>query len=120
MFHCDNPRLHIARLIQEKIEELRWKLLKHPPNNPDLAQSDYHLLGSLRLHLGGMRFAADADVELKVHKWLSQQSTDILQKFNSNFMSSNPTILPYELIHSRNRGTVDHNVHLPAQGVASL
>ncbi|GBO04964.1 hypothetical protein AVEN_169708-1 [Araneus ventricosus] len=32
---------------------------------------------------------------------------------NSNFTCGDPTILPYELIHSRNRGTVSHNVRLP-------
>ncbi|GBM94596.1 hypothetical protein AVEN_263548-1 [Araneus ventricosus] len=33
--------------------------------------------------------------------------------FNSNFTCGDPTILPYELIHSRNRGTVGHKVRLP-------
>ncbi|GBM79541.1 hypothetical protein AVEN_64495-1 [Araneus ventricosus] len=32
---------------------------------------------------------------------------------NSNFVCGHPTILHYELIHSRNRGTVDHKMHLP-------
>ncbi|GBM05150.1 hypothetical protein AVEN_197712-1 [Araneus ventricosus] len=32
------------------------------------------------------------------------------RQFNSNFTCGEPTILPYELIHSRNRGTVGHNV----------
>ncbi|GBN65955.1 hypothetical protein AVEN_79857-1 [Araneus ventricosus] len=35
------------------------------------------------------------------------------RQFNSNFACGDPTILPYELIHSRNRATVGHNVHLP-------
>ncbi|GBN77757.1 hypothetical protein AVEN_69537-1 [Araneus ventricosus] len=35
------------------------------------------------------------------------------RQFNSNFTCGDPTILPYELIHSRNRGTVVHNVRLP-------
>ncbi|GBL77109.1 hypothetical protein AVEN_12751-1 [Araneus ventricosus] len=35
------------------------------------------------------------------------------RQFNSNFTCGDPTILPYELIHSRNRGTVGHNVRLP-------
>ncbi|GBN99151.1 hypothetical protein AVEN_106586-1 [Araneus ventricosus] len=34
-------------------------------------------------------------------------------QFNSNFTCGDPTILPYELIHSRNRGTVGLNVRLP-------
>ncbi|GBM45903.1 hypothetical protein AVEN_211969-1 [Araneus ventricosus] len=35
------------------------------------------------------------------------------RQFHSNFTCGDPTILPYELIHSRNRGTVGHNVRLP-------
>ncbi|GBM61253.1 hypothetical protein AVEN_30556-1 [Araneus ventricosus] len=35
------------------------------------------------------------------------------RQFNSNFTCADPMILPYELIHSRNRGTVGHSVHLP-------
>ncbi|GBM13419.1 hypothetical protein AVEN_54424-1 [Araneus ventricosus] len=34
------------------------------------------------------------------------------RQFNSNFTCADPTILPYELIHSRNRGIVGHNVRL--------
>ncbi|GBO34436.1 hypothetical protein AVEN_22846-1, partial [Araneus ventricosus] len=39
-------------------------------------------------------------------------SFDYLQ-FNSNFTCGDPTIQPYELIHSRSRGTIGHNVRLP-------
>ncbi|GBM64831.1 hypothetical protein AVEN_197050-1 [Araneus ventricosus] len=35
------------------------------------------------------------------------------RQFNSNFTCGDPTILPCELIHSRNRGTVGHNGRLP-------
>ncbi|GBN99889.1 hypothetical protein AVEN_96587-1 [Araneus ventricosus] len=35
------------------------------------------------------------------------------RQFNSNLTCDDPTILPYELIHSRNRGTVGHKVRLP-------
>ncbi|GBM14089.1 hypothetical protein AVEN_100952-1, partial [Araneus ventricosus] len=35
------------------------------------------------------------------------------RQFNSNFTCGDPTILPYGLIHSRNRSTVGHNVRLP-------
>ncbi|GBN63727.1 hypothetical protein AVEN_114069-1 [Araneus ventricosus] len=34
------------------------------------------------------------------------------RQFNSNFTCGDPTILPYELIQSRNRGTIGHNVLL--------
>ncbi|GBM97979.1 hypothetical protein AVEN_166964-1 [Araneus ventricosus] len=40
-------------------------------------------------------------------------SSFVYRQFNSNFTCGDPMILPYELIHSRNRGTVGHNVRLP-------
>ncbi|GBN90649.1 hypothetical protein AVEN_134038-1, partial [Araneus ventricosus] len=40
-------------------------------------------------------------------------SSSAYRQFNSNFTCGEPTILPYEFIHSRNRGTVGHNVRLP-------
>ncbi|GBO04668.1 hypothetical protein AVEN_173445-1 [Araneus ventricosus] len=35
------------------------------------------------------------------------------RQFNSSFTCGDPTILSHELIHSRNRGTVGHNMRLP-------
>ncbi|GBM15170.1 hypothetical protein AVEN_39086-1 [Araneus ventricosus] len=35
------------------------------------------------------------------------------RQFNRNFTCGDPTILPCELIHRRNRGTVGHNERLP-------
>ncbi|GBM29454.1 hypothetical protein AVEN_255841-1 [Araneus ventricosus] len=34
------------------------------------------------------------------------------RQFNNNFTCGDPTILPYELIHTRNCGTSGHNVRL--------
>ncbi|GBN21172.1 hypothetical protein AVEN_233514-1 [Araneus ventricosus] len=34
------------------------------------------------------------------------------RQFNRNFTCGDPTFLPYELIHSRNRGTLGHNMRL--------
>ncbi|GBO12669.1 hypothetical protein AVEN_178303-1 [Araneus ventricosus] len=47
-----------------------------------------------------------------VHK-LCQNRSFAYRQFNSNFRCGDPTILPYEVIHSRNRGTVGHNMRLP-------
>jgi hypothetical protein len=41
-----------------------------------LAPSDFHLFGLLKYHLGGKPFADDEEVEMKVQKWLRQQSKD--------------------------------------------
>ncbi|GBM93555.1 hypothetical protein AVEN_153784-1 [Araneus ventricosus] len=39
-------------------------------------------------------------------------SSIVYRQFESNFTCSDPTILPYEFIHRRNRGTVGQNVRL--------
>jgi hypothetical protein len=72
----DNARPHTVRATQERIQELQWELLAHPPYSPDLAPSDFHLFGSLKNHLGGRGFGDDEEVETDVQKWRRQQSED--------------------------------------------
>lgn len=44
----DNARAHCARRTLEKINELGWEVLPHPPYSPDVAPSDFHLFRSLQ------------------------------------------------------------------------
>jgi hypothetical protein len=44
----DNARPHTAQATQERIQELQWELLEHPPYRPDLALSDFHPFGLLK------------------------------------------------------------------------
>jgi transposase len=74
LFHHDNARPHTARATQERIQELQWELLEHPPYSPDLDPSDFHLFGPLKNHLRGKSFTDDEEVETEVWKWLRQQS----------------------------------------------
>jgi histone-lysine N-methyltransferase SETMAR len=69
-------RPHTARAAQERIQELQWGLLEHPPYSPGLVPSDFHLFGPVQNHLGAKRFADDEEVETEVRKWLRQQSKD--------------------------------------------
>lgn len=56
--------IHIPAII-----ELKFKIL-HPPNNPDIAASDYHMFGSLKKALHRCRFAIEDEVKDAVYMWL--------------------------------------------------
>jgi hypothetical protein len=57
--------IHIPAIIQ-----LKFKILPHPPNNPDIAPSDYHVFGPLKEALHGCRFASEDEVKDAMHMWL--------------------------------------------------
>ncbi|XP_004208958.2 histone-lysine N-methyltransferase SETMAR-like [Hydra vulgaris] len=52
----DNARPHCARRTLEKINELGWEVLPHPPYSPDIAPSDFHLFRSLQHFLSDKKF----------------------------------------------------------------
>ena len=43
ILHHDNARSHAALGIRQKIAEVGWEILSHPPYSPDIALSDYYL-----------------------------------------------------------------------------
>jgi hypothetical protein len=51
LLHHGNARPHTARATQERIQELRWELLEHPPYSPGLSPSDFNLFGQLNAAL---------------------------------------------------------------------
>ena len=53
----DNAKPHTSRVTQQKIRELGYEVLPHPPYSPDIAPSDYHLFQSLYHFLKGKTFA---------------------------------------------------------------
>jgi histone-lysine N-methyltransferase SETMAR len=48
LLHHNNARPFTARVNQERIQELQLELLEHPPYNPDLVPTDFHLFGMLK------------------------------------------------------------------------
>jgi histone-lysine N-methyltransferase SETMAR len=47
----DNATPHTSARTRDAIERLGFSLLPHPPYNPDLAPSDFHLFPKLKEHL---------------------------------------------------------------------
>ena len=48
VFHHDNARPHSSLTTRQKLLELGWDVLLHPPYSPDIAPSDYYLFRSLQ------------------------------------------------------------------------
>jgi len=45
-------------MIRQKLRELSWEVLMHPPYSPDIAPSYYHLFRSLQNSLNGVKLAS--------------------------------------------------------------
>ena len=78
ILHHDNARPHTAAQTVQTINDLGWELLPRPPYSPDLAPSDFHLLGPLKGFRRGSKFESDDEVKCVVGDWLRHQSKNFL------------------------------------------
>lgn len=69
LFHHDNAPSHSSRVSQQKLTELRFQMLPHPPYSPDLAPSDYHLFPKLKTFLAGQKFGSNEEVIQEVNAY---------------------------------------------------
>ena len=56
ILHQDNARPHVSLMIRQKLLQLGWEVLIHPPYSPDITPSDSHLFWSLQNSLNGKNF----------------------------------------------------------------
>ncbi|XGW07620.1 hypothetical protein V3C99_010631 [Haemonchus contortus] len=79
-FLHDNARQHVAKTTLEKIEELGWEVLSHPPYSPDLAPSDYHLFRSMLHSLAERKFKNREEVQLWVSNYFDSQPAEFFKR----------------------------------------
>ena len=72
LLQMDNARPHTAAITQQTVEQLGWTVLPHPPYSPDLAPSDYHLIGTLKKPLRGKHFADVQEMKAAVDQWIRE------------------------------------------------
>jgi hypothetical protein len=58
---------------------MHFKCLPHPPYSPDLAHSDYHIIGPFKEATGGKIFCS-AEVQEAVHEWLYTQPKNFFKR----------------------------------------
>ncbi|KAG5318567.1 SETMR methyltransferase, partial [Acromyrmex heyeri] len=73
VFHHDNARPYTSLMTRQKLRELGWEVLMHPPYSPDLAPSDYHLFRSLQNSLDGKILADKRAAENHLKKFFADK-----------------------------------------------
>ena len=56
IFHQDDARQHVSLMTMQKLLQLGWEVLIHPPYPSNIAPSDFHLFQSLQNSLNGKNF----------------------------------------------------------------
>ena len=79
VLHHDNPRPHSYIATQQKVRQLDWDMLMHPPYSPDFAPSDFHLFRSLQNSLGSIKLTLKEYWTLPVRSFLSKISKFLLE-----------------------------------------
>jgi len=76
----DNARPYTAHSTVATIQDLSFECLPHPPYSPDLAPSDFQVLGPRKEAMGGRSFRSDEAVQQAVHEWLHSQPNDFFSR----------------------------------------
>ncbi|GFY11891.1 histone-lysine N-methyltransferase SETMAR [Trichonephila clavipes] len=77
VFHQDNARPHTSLVTRQKLLQLEWDTMPHPPYSPDLAPSDYYLFRSLQNFLDGKTFTSNEEVKNHLNQFFASKD----QKF---------------------------------------
>lgn len=96
VFHHDNTKAHMSLMTRQKLLQLGWEVLPHPPYSPDLAPSDYHLFRSLQNSLDDRTFSSNEDVT----NYLDQYFANKDQKFYEHGIMLLPKRWQYVLEHN--------------------
>ena len=72
----DNARLHIAQPTLQKLNELGYQVLPHPPYSPDLLPTHYCFFKQLDNFLQGRCFHSQQDAENAFQEFVESQSMD--------------------------------------------
>ena len=76
----DNARPHVARMTLQKLTDLGYETLPHPPYSPDLSLTDYHLFKHLAAFLSNKTFRSNAEVESFFKDFLASKPKDFYQR----------------------------------------
>ena len=73
IFHQDNARPHVSLMTRQKLLQLDWEVLIHPPYSPDIAPLDFRLFWSLQNSLNGKNFNSLEDCKRHLEQFFAQK-----------------------------------------------
>ena len=73
VFHQDNTQPHKSSMTRQKLRELGREVLMHPPYNPDITPSDYHLFRIPQNSLHGIKLASREACENHLIQFFNQK-----------------------------------------------
>jgi len=71
-------------MTRQKLREIGWEVLMHPPYSPDITSSDYHLFSSLQNSLNGVKLASKEACENHLKQFFDQKP-EVLSRWNYGF-----------------------------------
>jgi histone-lysine N-methyltransferase SETMAR len=80
IFHQDNAKPHTSLQTTQKLKELGWELMEHPPYSPDIAPSDFHLFRSLQNFLSGAKFRSAEETKNAVSDFFCSKKPDFFKE----------------------------------------
>lgn len=72
----DNARPHASKMTQQKLRELSYEVLSHPPYSPDIAATDYHLFRSMAHFLKGKNYENLDDIKNDLQSFFDQKTSE--------------------------------------------
>ena len=72
----DNARLHVTRPTLQKLNELGYKVLPHPPYSPDVSPTDYHFLQASLQLFAAKTLPQQQEAENVSQEFVESQSMD--------------------------------------------
>jgi histone-lysine N-methyltransferase SETMAR len=80
-------------MTKQKIKELNWKILDHPPYSTDLAPSEYNLFRSLQNHLNNKKIQRFEEVNDAILAYFESKPRNFYKAGTENLVTRWETVI---------------------------
>ncbi|GFT83373.1 histone-lysine N-methyltransferase SETMAR [Trichonephila clavipes] len=80
VFHQDNAKLLTSLVTRQKLLQLEWDTMLHPPYSTDMPPSDYYLFRSLQNLLDGKTFTSNEEVKNHLDQFFARKDKKFYER----------------------------------------